>query len=347
MTANKLPRCWLHIGAPKTGSTALQDFLSSNQIPLLKHGISYPSATLRGYGHHDIAFLSSGAYPEWATPPARSLDELAAELRQEILRSPFPVILSSENFYLLCSPKRTAELLKQLGINISIEEVKVVVYVRRQDEAHASWYNQAVKAQGYCESYEKHAAANWHLWDYAAVLGSWAKIFGTANLIVRPYQAEDLADNDVRKDFLKTLGISENGFEFAPERINTPLNQDILEFQRQLNHLPLPPQEKRRFHKELMALTTLTQGTGLFNDQPPLSYRRRLEILADYERGNHTVAQTYLDREWLFTPPEPASNEQESVGGGLTTEKLTCILGWLLLSQQDSQLPSVEPPTKS
>ena len=68
--------CFLHIGAPKTGTTLLQRVLFENKERLRNYGIDYPDISLRGYGHHDLAFLIAGGYPDWATPQPRTLAEL-------------------------------------------------------------------------------------------------------------------------------------------------------------------------------------------------------------------------------------------------------------------------------
>lgn len=79
---------WIvHIGAPKTGSTAIQRFLFEHRAQLPAHGVQYPDINLRGYGHHDLAFMLDGRYPEWATPQDRNLPQFCEELRS-FLKAP-------------------------------------------------------------------------------------------------------------------------------------------------------------------------------------------------------------------------------------------------------------------
>ncbi len=321
-------KCWLHIGAPKTGSTAIQHFLAANEEALAKFGYVYPLAARRSDGHHDLAFLSGGGYPDWATPQPESLDALVSRLQAEIADGPSSLILSSENFNLLCEPQAALRLMARLGF--SRDESVIVVYVRRQDDAHASWYNQAVKAQAYTGSVAEKIANSWDIWDYAGKLDAWAEVFGHDNLRVRPYQPEDLPGNDVRLDLLTILGLPEEAFDFPVERINTHINRDILEFQRQLNRLPLPTQDKRHFHKDLIALTVASKGLELFDDSPLLSRSQRREILATYSEGNNQVAKTYLGREELFQTLDSGPDSKDY--SGLTVEKLAGIVGWLLCS---------------
>lgn len=317
--------CWLHIGAPKTGTTAIQLFLEANQDRLPARGFAYPTAARRAGGHHDLAFLAGGGYPDWALPQDQPLDALVAALGAEIEAGPATTILSSENFYLLCEPVDVLDLMVRLGFPRGA--VTVVVYLRRQDEAALSWYNQAVKAQGYAGSLEEHLRAHQDLWDYDAHLRAWAGAFGADRLVVRRY------GGDVRRDFLDALGLPADGFRFPAERINTEINRDILEFQRQLNRLPLPAQDKRQFHRQLMALTAASAGSGLFSDAPLLDGEGRRALLQSYEASNRRVAEAHLGGACLFEPPPPDGEATDSPAPGLTPEKLAGMVGWLLLTK--------------
>ena len=331
------PRCYLHIGVPKTGSTALQEFLWNNRDSLRVQGYLYPAATLRAHGHHDIAFLSSGGYPDWATPQTHTLDELIDGLRQEIRKTPHRVILSSENFYLLRSPQGVADLMARLGFDISVD-VRVLVYLRRQDEAHLSWYNQAVKAQGFTGSIEQCIAATRDLWDYARELERWARVFGEANLMVRPYQKSDLPNGDIRLDFCRALHFTRDAFRFGDDMPNTGLNRSLLEFQRLLNALPASIQEKRRFHKQLIALSKASERSGLFDESSPLTRQAREHLLEQYAASNGEVARRFLRRETLFDTAMPLAHPHDGHPVNLTSPILTQIGGWLQM--RDSASPS-------
>jgi len=328
-----MKHCLLHIGAPKTGSTALQKFLAMNRESLRRLGLDYPDVSLRGYGHHDLAFLVGGGYPAWATPQERTLEALARELADKVADSPM-VALSSENFYLLPNPRGVAQLLEQAGIRVG--GVRVIVYLRRQDEAHLSWYNQAVKAQGYTGTVAENIAETEPLWNYAAQLERWATVFGRDNLVVQIYQTPDTPGGDIRRDFLRLAGLPGNGFDFPEENVNSRINTEILEFQRLVNRLPLSPQEKRGAHKELIALTAAAAGTGLFDDRALLGTKERTAILARHAGNNGAVARAYLKRERLFDDDMPQGLPLSAARTELSCEKLAYILGWLIAKRPNT-----------
>lgn len=328
--------CYLHIGAPKTGSTFLQQVFYENRFRLREFGLLYPDVSLRGYAHHDLAFLLSGGYPEWATKQDRALESLVHDLGTAVAGHHGSILLSSENFYLF--PK-VADLKRVLEITgaLSGREPRIVVYLRPQDEAHESWYNQRVKAQGETGTIEESVEQFDRLWDYEYQLGLWAAEFGDETLIVRGYPPPEGSGSPLLDDMLRVLKI--DGFApLVPQQpVNVRENRDILSFQQILNRLPLPPEQKRRFHRELMQLSELSKGLGLFNEQPLLASDRRRAIMDRYAAANEAVAKRYLSNHPLFEarqPPDPVAAEASTVEPGMTIEKMLYILGWLLAKKE-------------
>ncbi len=312
----------------------MQRFLCDNRAALQRRGLLYPDVSLRGWGHHDFAFLLAGGYLDWATPQPRSLAQLAAELAGAADGFEGDVLLSSEDFYLIPNPEGLARLLEDTGIAGGRRTV-VVAYVRRQDQAHESWYNQTVKAQGETHSFEQSVARWWDLWDYARQLARWAGTFGTDNIVVRPFEPAQFRGGSLVADFLEILALSPEGLALPEGRVNTGLNRDVLEFQRLANRLPLDVVRKRRYHRELIALSAAYAGTGRFDEAPFLDANRRREMLDAYQAGNDAVARTYLDRDRLFL--ETPDARDYPVASGLTAQKIRFILDGLAAQAGSSE----------
>ena len=324
-------RCLIHIGAPKTGTTLLQRVLFENRDVLARHDMLYPDVSLRGYGHHDLAFLLGGGYPAWATPQDRSLDDLTKDLERLARNHQGSLLFSSEDFYLCANPEALYDLLSRTGA-FKGRDCSVIVYVRRQDEAHESWYNQTIKAQGYTHDLDECVRAFHELWDYRKQLARWSSVFGKDALVVRPYEESEYVGGSLLADFLSILRLPINEFVVTKERVNTKLNADLLEFQRILNKLPLSVQQKRRFHHQLIDLSTRTEQSGLFDESPLIDAARRRTILADYAEGNAEVATSYLGRNQLFSDTI-SSTPLAKTERGLTVEKLGSVLAWLLVKE--------------
>lgn len=323
--------CIVHIGAPKTGSTLIQRVLFENRALMLAAGALYPDVSLRGYGHHDLAFLVAGGYPAWATPQSRSLDELAQELGSQCRAHDGNVLLSSEDFYLCPNPQGLYELLRETGA-LHRRECRIIVYLRRQDDAHESWYNQTIKAQGATHSLEESIETSYQLWDYRHQLQRWEAVFGRDALCVRSYEGEDLFHGSLLEDFFDCAGIDGAGFSISRQRVNTGLNRDLLEFQRVMNGLPLSIQNKRAFHHQLIDLSASAAGSGLFDETPSMDPDLAERIMDRYAEGNASVAERYFGRPYLFgartTAIAPRAARQ-----GLDVSKLASIVAWLLVKR--------------
>lgn len=306
----------------------LQSVLFTNRDALAERGILYPNVSLRGYGHHDFAFLLGGGYPDWATTQPKTLAELGEELAHAVRGHRGSVLLSSEDFYLFPKPEGLLRLLTETGC-MDGRSPAIIVYVRRQDEAHESWYNQTVKAQGYTHTVDESLATFHDLFDYRLQLERWAAVFGTDACVVRPFERAQFAAESLLEDFLQLVGLETAEVTVGDVRANTSLNRDALEFARALNCLPLATLEKRRFHRQLIELSASSRGSGLFDETPVLSGRQRA-IVESYRAGNAAVAATYLGRETLFFE-EPPTEDPAQPYAGLSVEKLASIVGWLLV----------------
>ncbi|MEZ6014268.1 MAG: hypothetical protein R3F49_04090 [Planctomycetota bacterium] len=316
----------LHIGAPKTGTTATQRFFTEAAPALAQRGVLYPDVCLRGYGHHDLAFLIGGGYPAWATPQARDLESLAVDLDAALMSDAPQVILSSEDFFLQPDPAALKALLER---SPSGRRTRVLVHVRRQDHMALSWYNQAVKAQGFTGTFAECERETAHLWDYAAQLEAWAAAFGADALIVRVYERGALVADDIVLDVLAALEIDAAGLARVAAPVNTRLVRDILEFQRQVNRLPLSREQKRRFHKQLMALSEATRERRIFDDAPLIGPSERRTLIERYAASNREVAQRWLGRDELFSEPLPGGPEPAPWPGADAT-RTQLIFGWIL-----------------
>lgn len=141
--AGPLKTLYLHIGRGKTGTTAQQAYLGHNRDALLAAGIDYllTGDRRRGVGHQEFA-KSFIADPPGYMIPAANPQEIRAETAAEIRASTAPtLLLSSENFPLVDLDALKAWI-GAVGVDL---QVKVIFFVRSQDELAESEYNQIVK----------------------------------------------------------------------------------------------------------------------------------------------------------------------------------------------------------
>ncbi len=209
---------YLHIGRGKTGTTALQHFLSANREALLAAGVDYLLTGDGGHGRGHQAFAKSFIV---APPGYMDMPDGLAELRQrtgqEICDSLAPaVLLSSENFPLVDIPALVAWL-----ANLPIKaRVKIIFFARSQDELAESEYNQMVKLKREARPFAVYADALEGA-DYAAECDAWAAVFGADAITARVY---DAARDTIVSDFLGCLPLPADTInDLGTARTNAPM----------------------------------------------------------------------------------------------------------------------------
>jgi len=136
-------RLVLHVGIPKTGSTALQIAFTRNRPSLAKMGVHYPAArndaaAMRGrlVSGNGVALLSHMT-AEQHDPAV--LDSLRAEIRD----APAPSVLFSSEALFRSRPERVRELVD--AVRSEDFDVKVVAFVRDLAGHALSSYSEMVK----------------------------------------------------------------------------------------------------------------------------------------------------------------------------------------------------------
>lgn len=199
-------RAILHVGMPKTGTTALQQFLTMNEERLSEQGVLY-SRHLRlndqRPNHHAfaLAFLEK--------PPAHfhprfgsrySADEYTQLLREEIASSrPHTVILSSEHIYTM---DYALPVLRRIYASLAfLENICVYIVFRRPSSMAPSMYAQyVVSAKVPPLSPDRYLAKEEAAgsFDYLRRLQDFAEVFGEHRIFVRLYE-------EVRNDGIRPL----------------------------------------------------------------------------------------------------------------------------------------------
>ncbi|MEP2716297.1 hypothetical protein [Pseudophaeobacter sp.] len=295
-----------HIGAHRTGTSAVQNYLHHNRVALRQQGLFYPFGARRHV--HRINQLFSGA----CTPQALSADLLARIKAQEERAGALElhrVVLSDED---ICMRQDIGIL----GEFRSEFTVKVVFSLRRQDLWLESWYLQNIKWQwnprlSHCSLPEFLARrAEFHWIDYDCYLRHLEKIFGRENVIVTLYEPGQLPPGGAVEMFCKAIGLQlPPGFRRA-EVVNPSFSPEVSEFMRCLP-LDEAPEKYRAILTAACAQIDAKRGEGKRGEDSAaapvllIPATERAAILASYARGNQAVARRYFDRDDLFLDPAP------------------------------------------
>lgn len=232
---HKKPDLILHIGVMKTGTTAVQRVLTAQREALLARGVCYPaSPSLPDHMLISLAFSRQRANAPPRHPGrlegmsvgqriARFLREFEAEMNSLPAHVRKVLIVAESLQTSLRDPQEVQALagfLKPL-----FGEIRVVVYLRRQDQFSASNYSQNLR-RGVLQAPDLALHGAPGAIDYQALLALWAGAFGKQALSPRIYDRATLVNRDIVADFADAAGIALDMDAAAAVAVtNTSLNE--------------------------------------------------------------------------------------------------------------------------
>ncbi len=230
---------YIHIGSPKTGTTTIQNYLSENFNKLLtKYKILYPLSGRNFISHHPLAAdlrkkylgakIAKHCYGD--VIPDVTWGNLKKELIENYDKFD-SVVISSEDFFLFSKE----EMIKEIKESFNDFNIKVIVYLRRQDKLINSLYNQAIKCTLQNDLELSVFMKKHHIlkMDYDSRLSLWASVIGKENIILRSFERNKLINYDAVCDFCSIIGVSNEGA--SNEEKNNALSIEELVIKNELN----------------------------------------------------------------------------------------------------------------
>lgn len=277
----------LHIGTHKTGTSTLQSVMTRAAPKLLAHGVSYLEAgRTNRIAHHPLAWGLRGRY----STGMEAWESARAELKAG--RAPIQV-LSTEGFWY----EDPQEIKRQLDYT---GEVKIVVYLRRQDAYLQSLYKQSVSS-GRKTKFQPWLNEMGYRGDYLTVIDKWADAFGKDAIDLRPYERGGKTI-DVVDDFFSLIGLDAASIigDIKRGSHNPSPRAELLYFLRAFNQLNLKLDYDKLFY------SVIGKNKAYVRSQDLLTYEQCVEIMARYAEGNRTLAERYWKGEGpLFSAPVP------------------------------------------
>lgn len=213
------PKLYLHIGAGKCGSSAIQLALRENHQELRASGVLIPASDLTVAGRvdgHQLSFFENLLPIDDAAiaTVTQRLEELRRYVDLEGLRA---VVISSEN---LVNTRQFARLFAEAPRLFNLE---VVVYIRRQDDyVVAAWNQWYFKVRGSLEAWleeVKGSIGNWY-----RIIGGWEEELPGVAFNVRVFDRRRLVGHDAILDFMDVLEVPTEGLSLTVTPVNRGLN---------------------------------------------------------------------------------------------------------------------------
>ncbi|MEH2301243.1 MAG: hypothetical protein V7K88_20150 [Nostoc sp.] len=206
---------YLHIGMPKAGTSCLQKAFFNNRDKFLENSYLYPTSCMKHnakeivnrYSHNTLAHCLMGLEDKDNIFSMSIWEELKIDSI-----NPRNVIISTEaftSFEIFYQP----EILAKIKDLLKEYEIKVVIYLRKQDEFLESSYCYMVKL-GACSVKIKELFNEYqYIFNYYQILENWADIFGYDNMIVRRF-AKSNTKNHIFADFLRVINQFNNKSDY-------------------------------------------------------------------------------------------------------------------------------------
>lgn len=299
-----------HLGMGKTGTSSIQFFLRDHREDLASQGLLYPRTPGRGR-HHKLSLSVKSRpelerSPEWQrvgqADPAKFRRTFRRRLLREIEESGLTRVLFSDEV-LFGASYPTLRRLGKWTSSIS-RSLRVVVYLRRQDDHMVSRYQEEIKL-GELRRLEDWARQDMSgLYDYHARLRKHHELLAPTELEIRRFERDRFPAGSVLHDFLDAVGVDVGVADLDVEERNVSLDAESLEFLRLLN---LHRAEHESATPGLMDNRDLAHRLADASDGPLLTLPEPFldEFMARWDRSNELVAREFLgDRSGvLFSTP--------------------------------------------
>ena len=235
---------YLHVGFHKTGTSSIQAFLHNQRRQLLSLNVLYPITGLAGNAHGDLANSLKINYD------LRKKQDLFANFNKELDEFQGDrIIISSECFMESINPETIYDHFRKENL-----EIKIIMYVRPQPAWAESLFNEIVKdsSRRYSGSILNMREIRRGDLNYYGLIDRWAKAFGDMNIIIRPFEREQLVKG-LYHDFLCIIDadlINKIQLPTIGDNRNISWDRRCVEFLRRINLIPM----KREMHRQIVGV---------------------------------------------------------------------------------------------
>lgn len=229
---NKNIEIILHIGAPKTASSAIQNFCIKHRELLKEKGFYYPEHGLDTNGVSGGHSQLTGRLVNKDIASAKNWFDQHLSIAQQEKKV---LLISAEGMY------GHLDLMQQVVVNL-INKCFVIGYLRNPIESVISNHNQGVKRAFSTKPLDKKInqllrspASRFHSGE---ILLDWQRVFGGDNVCFKPFDSKLFKQNKIEYDFLDILGIDTEDFslfELPTGKINSSYSPSAEAFKLAIN----------------------------------------------------------------------------------------------------------------
>lgn len=257
---------YIHVGAPKTGTTYLQNRLALNRNELASHDVHYPSSSPRQVDHFRAALDLKGS--DWGGPPGHAEGHWDSLIKR-VRKLEGTVIISHEIL-----SAATAENIERAMNDLSDSEVHVVYSARDLARQIPATWQESIKqrrrwsfARYLTELQTKPESFFWRSQGLPSVLGRWSTGLPPDRVhVVTVPRADAPADLLIRR-FCEVFGIDLRWVTADSERGNPSMGVAetalIRKLNRRLRRTGFSKDDHAALVKDLLVHDTLSHRQGM------------------------------------------------------------------------------------
>ena len=297
---------YIHVGAGKTGTSAIQMFMADNRDRLQDLGLHIPlvgaNKDRRYLSHHSLSglkkFDQGDALELWSQIAGTSAER---------------VLVSSEVFHSLISNSGGEDFFESVHRILDAWQVFVIFYVRRQDEWLQSAYEQWLKAGQLRTGETITEVAERYSKNLIDQVRAFARVFGKDAMIVRPYEKPQLKNENAIDDFFSIFEIyPDQSYQWPDRNANPGLPRAAIELKRLFNSVCESEAQGRLLNRDIFAYQAMKAESddNLFRSHDTLSDAQKAAILSpEVREGYRWMAREFLGRtgDLFLDMPDAAS----------------------------------------
>lgn len=300
----------------KTGTSALQRFLSDNREYLKQQGVLYPDLNqgmperFRFRNGHFLVYEAGSNKEQDRQVDQKKVVEEAYRQIGMLARKWDTIVLSEELLWHYGKKKKNfwgdlAENLKKVGCDL-----KVIVYFRRQDALIESLYVHTIKSNhkaiGEFSDYINGKSVQYFCLDYYSEIKEIERQIGKGKLDIHIYDKERFAGNPtgILSDFIEIFGLAlDDNYKLHKKARNAGLEGNFIEFKRVLNEIPEYQAGENFLSRPLVLASSVKEKGQIKERRGFFTLEGREEFLKRFEEGNRKLSEEYFGGVSLFSKP--------------------------------------------
>ena len=299
----------LHIGVHKTGSTSIQHTGELNQQLLRDHDIAWLYKHDFFIPFHRIFYEhQDSAYNDFVVQNCQTyFDKSMSDIKQ-------PTVLLVNEGFSYCNPydevtfdcyydpkgkyiNNRKVFVKRLAHLFKHHDVKVSVYLRRQDLFIESLYSQVIKGQHHVSlSFQEYLNRYpLRLINWLELVEDYAEAFGAEHVNVAVFEKDQLKNKSIIDDFYKQIGIDKPLRLPASQARNERISAEYFERFRSFNSTRSPDLKLQVLRSKNIFSALQFHSTKKVTPYGFFTPDQRDSFLEQFKASNKKVAQDYLN----------------------------------------------------